>query len=258
MIRNGLVYVIDWMAMDCVVVGSAGDGHSGLELIEETDPDIVITDIRMPGLDGLSMLEAARSDQYDFSAIIISSYSDFEYAQKAIRTGVLDYMLKPIDEDELVAKINEAKRRLRKKRILHLVDDAFLAENSELFERASSAQDQDPYTSAIISMIKDHYHEKLTLTQIATELNVSPSFVSRYIKEKSQFNFTDLLNRYRLQKALTLMLADKHLISEVAERCGFSDYRHFNTVFRKYLGISPSKWLKDKGLKEAKPKSDEE
>ncbi|MGI6010290.1 MAG: response regulator [Ruminococcus sp.] len=94
-------YLINWEKLNLTVAGVAYNGIDALKLIEETRPDIVITDIKMPGCDGLELIERVQARKYDVHFIIISGYEDFEYARKAIRYGVRDYLSKPIQEDEL-------------------------------------------------------------------------------------------------------------------------------------------------------------
>ena len=100
LIRRGLQYKLDWTEVNCVVAGEAATGQEGLSQIRALRPDIVITDIRMPDMDGLEMLREGRT-VCPFHAIIISGYSEFDYAQQAIRLGVAEYLLKPVDVNEL-------------------------------------------------------------------------------------------------------------------------------------------------------------
>ena len=95
MIRKGLVHTINWAGMGCLVVGSAADGRSGLSSILQKRPDVVITDIRMPEMDGLEMLERALA-VYSFRIILLTSYADFDYARRAISLRACDYLLKPL------------------------------------------------------------------------------------------------------------------------------------------------------------------
>jgi len=97
LIRN----LIDWESLGAEVIGIANDGLSAYDMIFEKKPDIVITDIRMPGCDGLEMIRRVREKEINTDFIIISGYQQFDYAQKAIRYGVEDYILKPINEREL-------------------------------------------------------------------------------------------------------------------------------------------------------------
>lgn len=94
-------YLVDWEKLGLTVAGVAYNGIDALQMIETNRPDIVITDIKMPGCDGLELIERVQARKIDVHFIIISGYQDFEYARKAIRYGVRDYLSKPIQEDEL-------------------------------------------------------------------------------------------------------------------------------------------------------------
>ena len=91
MIRKGLVYTTDWLSMGCVVVAEASDGKDGYEKILECRPDVVITDICMPFMDGIEMIKKA-SKQVKFKSILLTSYADFEYARRAIEARVCEYI----------------------------------------------------------------------------------------------------------------------------------------------------------------------
>lgn len=95
-IRKGLIFMMDWLKVNCVVAGEAADGEEGLKKIKEIRPDIVITDIKMPFKNGIQMLEESIT-LYGYEAIIISGYSEFEDVKKAITLNVTEYLLKPID-----------------------------------------------------------------------------------------------------------------------------------------------------------------
>lgn len=98
-------YLIDWEGLGVELLGVAYDGISAFKLVQETHPDILLTDIRMPGATGLELIESAKKLNPDLKCIIISGYKDFEYAQQGLRFGVTDYLLKPINQDELIHSI---------------------------------------------------------------------------------------------------------------------------------------------------------
>ncbi|RCW42238.1 response regulator transcription factor [Paenibacillus prosopidis] len=101
-VRQGLSLTIDWMAEGIELIGEAEDGEEALQRIQTDSPDIIITDIKMPRMDGLDLIEALRHQQKKAYVIIISGYNDFEYAQKALKYGAYDYVLKPIEETVLL------------------------------------------------------------------------------------------------------------------------------------------------------------
>lgn len=100
-VRQGLHYIIDWQALGFTICGEAAAGDEALEKILSLQPDLVLMDIRMPGLSGIQVVEQSRSRQFHGKFIILSGVSDFQYAQTAIRCGVEYYLTKPIDEEEL-------------------------------------------------------------------------------------------------------------------------------------------------------------
>lgn len=110
-----IIKLIDWDAIGMCVVGTAQNGVEALELIEKENPEIVITDIRMPGYDGLEMIEKAQKMNNDLEFIIISGYGEFEYAKKAIDFGVKDYLLKPINKEELLKALLKVGKYVKKK-----------------------------------------------------------------------------------------------------------------------------------------------
>ena len=94
-IRKGLKNIIDWKSLGCEVCGEAGDGMEGIRMIRELRPHILITDINMPEVDGLSMIKETKQLLPGSKIIILTGYRDFEYIQEAIRLGAFDYLLKP-------------------------------------------------------------------------------------------------------------------------------------------------------------------
>ena len=109
-ILKGLQETYDWEKMGFHVVGATRDGSLALDLIEKLQPDVVITDVRMKKMDGLTMIEKAKEKGWKTNFVVISAYRDFEYAQKACENGALSYLVKPIIDEELertMAKIYE-------------------------------------------------------------------------------------------------------------------------------------------------------
>lgn len=116
LIRRAIVETLDWSLMGCEVVASAEDGVAGAAAIEEHDPDLIITDIRMPGMDGLQLAEFAIARRSDCKVIVITGYQDFNYAKQCVHLGVFDYIVKPIDNEELASTVIKAVTELNRER----------------------------------------------------------------------------------------------------------------------------------------------
>lgn len=240
-IRKGIAYTMDWVSMGCTIIGEAADGREGIEKIAELKPDIVLADIMMPGVDGLEMLKQSMAGQ-EFKAIIMTSYADFEYAKKAIELGVSAYLMKPIDEEELrtnVAKIIEEIEK--EKKVEKLMEKTKSGEEPEVIYVKQDA-DND-YVQQILDATKERYGEKISMEGFAEEFGVSSSYLSRKFKEATGFTYLDFLNKYRVQKAIKLLEKGTYKVYEVSDLTGFSDYKHFNAVFKRYTGQAPSDFV---------------
>lgn len=249
-IRKGLVYTTDWLAMDCVVVAEASNGQEGYEKILEFRPDVVIADICMPFMDGIEMIEKA-SSLVHFKSILLTSYAEFDYAKRAITAKVSEYLLKPVDEAALAVILKRLGEELAGERqaeqVMDRLEQAELAGgnlNLEYYMRLDRSENH--YVSRTIERIRERYAEKLSIESISEELEVSASYLSRKFKEVTGQTFLDFLNKYRIQQAVTLLNTGEHRISEISEATGFTDYKHFCSVFKKYTLKSPTKFQKER------------
>ena len=119
-VREGLEFIIDWQDFGFTIVDKAENGRMGLEKINALDPDLVITDVRMPGIDGIEMIRKVRKEGIKTRFIILSGYSDFTYAKDALSLNVLSYLLKPIEEAELIEELLKIKEDLKEKEALEI------------------------------------------------------------------------------------------------------------------------------------------
>lgn len=246
-IRSGLQYTIDWLSMDACVVGSAANGQEGLEMIKQLTPDIVLTDIRMPVLDGLAMIRQAQELGLNFIPILLTSYSDFAYAKQAINLHVFEYILKPLDELKLKEVILKASQTIKQNReVLNLKKLAQKTEtDSDLKSKfVLKTVSSNPAVNKCLQCIEKDYPNHPNIESLAAELKVSPSYLSRQFKKITGTTFLDFLNRYRVQKAVAYLSENKYRVYEVAALCGFSDYKRFYEVFRSYTGINPTDFVK--------------
>jgi two-component system, response regulator YesN len=244
-IRNGLKYTVDWLDADCVVVGEAANGQEGLERIAELEPDIVILDVNMPIKNGISMVEES-INQYVYSSIIISGYDDFKYAQRAIKLGVSEYLLKPVDHAELLEALERAKesvqRRLEHEYIQTKVSSL---ENMEVLDLklVKNSLETSKSVAYMIEYIKQHYAEKISIQDLVYPLDMSVTSLNHKFKEQTGYTFNEFLNRYRVQMAIDLLKQGKGKVTMIALDVGFGNYRYFNQVFKKYTNILPSDFM---------------
>jgi len=242
-----------------VVVAEAADGQDGYEKILEHRPDVVITDICMPFMDGIEMIKKA-SEQVRFKSILLTSYADFEYARRAIEARVCEYLLKPVDEEALAGIMErlgggKVGRRpggttlgeeiVSSRQVEHVMEQAEIEGgnlNLEYYMQLDLSENQ--YVSRAITAIREDFARKLSIESISDDLGVSASYLSRKFKEVTGQTFLDFLNKYRVQQAIVMLGTRQYRISEISEATGFTDYKHFCSVFKKYTSKSPTKFIK--------------
>lgn len=234
MILKGLRYTIDWLSMNASIVAVAENGLEGLSKIKEYTPDLVITDIKMPVMDGLSMIAQAKEQGLSFLPVILTSYSDFEYAKESIRLQVFDFLLKPIDEEKLKDLLIRANQFLEQERSREKERSILksIPEQTEVFFLSKNIE--NPHVKFTLSRIENSYTAFLSIQGIAEELKISTSYLSRVFKQECGCTFLDFLNRYRVRKSIDLLCTGKYRLYEIAPLCGFSDYKRFYQVFREY------------------------
>lgn len=244
LIQRGLLYKVDWLELGCLVVGCASDGNEGLEKIKQFHPDIVVTDVRMPFKDGLEMLSESK-DLYGYEAIILSGYSEFDYAKSAIGIGVHDYLLKPIDMDEFEGTLEQLIVKIKNKAESDALEKSS-ALLTDLLNIQLESQKISNYVLEAIKYIKEHYHHKVVLSEVSDHLDISGVSLNARFKEETEYSFTEFLNRYRIMKAIEMLQNDRLLVYEVAEKIGFSEYKYFSQVFKKHVGMSPKQFVAEK------------
>ncbi|GAB2025251.1 response regulator [Lactovum odontotermitis] len=229
----------DWIVLylekdsELQLIASADNGETGRELIERLQPDILVSDIHMPKLTAFELLR--EFPQKSFATVIISGYNDFENAQKAINQDVCAFVEKPIDSLALDEAINKAKERVAK---IQLLEKSKRYEKTENIKFELGELNADIHAE-LMKYIRENYQKKIYFPKLAHELGYGESTLYRIIKEAGEVSFTELLNRYRIQKSIEIQFSQKHTLEELAERVGFSDAKYFVRVFKKVTGSTP-------------------
>lgn len=247
-IVEGLSRVIHWEEYGCKLVGTASDGRQGLQVIKEQEPDMIISDISMPGMDGLKMIAALRVEYPDMMIAILTGYRDFDYAQTAIKLGVCRFLLKPSnlsELDEAVQYMVESvkKKTLREQTVRLTMKD--LKESAETEEEVSGCAGSFLVKKAL-EYLDEHYAEKITLGELADKMYVSQWHLSKLLNGHTKKSFSELLNEVRIREAKRLLSDYTLRIGDVAEMVGFLDIAHFSRVFKKYVGMPANEYRNKK------------
>ncbi len=270
-VRIAIEKKINWTELGFNVVGTAGNGFDALDMALERRPDVVMTDINMPFMNGLEFSKQLKAELPTTKFVILSGYDEFEYAKEAIELSVEEYILKPVDSDELYQLFSRLKERLDdeldKRRNLETLEkyyqesfpyfkeqlldatiaagyDNIAADFCMLKDMSSNAHD---LVEKAKDYIKEHYNESdLSVDRISSVLNVSPNYFSTLFRKKTGHTFVTYLTNLRMEKAKWLLDNTDEKAYIIAGMIGIDEPNYFSYVFKKAYGISPSKYRQKK------------
>ncbi len=240
-VREGLKLVVPWEEYGFIIAEAACDGEEALQKYKRQSFDLIVVDMRLPKANGLELISSIRKMDSRVHFLVLSGYADFEYAKRSIDCRVDGYILKPVDEEELIEyliKIGEALKKERQREWLDGEQDFAV-----ILEEGSN----EILIKKMLAFIEENYSDKLTLEMCAGKFNYGSGYLGRLFKKHMGESFNTYLDRVRIQKAKDLLLRGMK-VYQVAELTGYSNVDYFNLKFRKYLGISPSQFRKRKDL----------
>ncbi len=226
---------IDWNSYGFTVSASFQNPCDALRYLMENPVELVVTDIRMPFMDGIAFIKELRGFMPDVPVIILSGFSDFEYAKEAIRYQVSNYLLKPVSTEELALTLIELKEKL-----------------DEKFDKKTSAGNSEGYYSKLVENIKRSVLRNFrtaSLESVALEMKMSTNYVSKIFKKVSGQNFSDYLIEVKMTNARRLIEEGSFRIYEIAYMVGYDNPKNFTRAFRNYWGDSPRE-CRENGFRE--------
>ena len=229
-IRNGVVNLFPWNTLHFEVVGDFDDGIKALEYMQDNPVDVVLTDIKMPNMDGFELAGNIREKFGEkIQIVFLTGYYDYEMMRTAICNHAQDYLLKPVQRKGLT----ECFERIR-------------AKLDEQYGNGSSNEEvPSGYYDAIIHTVKKYIKENTkdcSLEKAASLVGLSPSYLSRVFKEKSGQLFMEYVTKARMEKAAELLKNISYKQYEVAFMVGYDNQQNFSRAFRQYYQMSPSQY----------------
>ncbi|MBO9610869.1 MAG: helix-turn-helix domain-containing protein, partial [Paenibacillaceae bacterium] len=219
--------------------------EDALESLRRLKPDAVITDIRMQVMDGLQFLEQARSVDPDLIAVVLSAYPDFHYAQKALQLHAEDYLVKPVNEDELrrllavLARKCEARRPHHVNRPFPGTPDVVSADGK------TPPVHHDKLLADVERYLQEHFASPVMLQELSSRFGLVPHYLSALFRKRTGETPGEYVTRLRVEEAKRLIDAQPGvLLKQVADAVGFQDPFYFSKVFKKATGQSPSQYMK--------------
>lgn len=237
-VRQGLVMGTDWSDLDCTVVAEAEDGESGLAAARRYNPDLIISDIRMPQMDGIEMLRLLREEGSRARVIFLTAYSDFSYARSAVKLLASDYLLKPFEDGELEAAVTKIREQIYMER-----EEKAKAEEEKLPRLTLNSSGKSKYVAKALAYIAEHYgDEDISVGTVADSLGISQGHLSHSFKKETEYTVMAYIMRYRMNAAIKLLSGSRYKVYEVAEMVGYRDITYFSSTFKKIVGVPPSEY----------------
>lgn len=231
-IRNGISAIINNNFPDVFQTELAKNGKEALEFMQKTTFDLIITDINMPFMNGIDFIKELRQSKQELTVIVISGYDEFEYARQCMKYGVQNYLLKPINDKELVEVIKENLKNSSSETI-ETVDD----EKKLEYVYIEKAKDY----------IEKNYYKDINMAVVSNYVSLNYSYFSSIFNKDTGMNFSDYLNFVRIEKAKVLLKNIDYKIHEISEMVGYKNPKHFTKNFKKFTKLTPveyriSKW----------------
>ncbi|MGO5579972.1 response regulator transcription factor [Streptococcus milleri] len=229
LVRQGISSLVDFKKFDMQVIGEAENGIEAWEKIQAECPDIILTDINMPQMNGIKLAQLAREQYPQLHIIFLTGYDDFDYALSAVKLGADDYLLKPFSREDVEAMLIKVKEKLDKEKKQQQVH--------ELVEKAEF--------SGLEQAIHDRLADtELSLKSLSFQLGFNSSYLSVLIKKELGLPFQDYLIQERMKRAKLLLLTTDLKVYEIAEQVGFEDMNYFSQRFKQIVGVTPRQFKK--------------
>jgi len=234
MILDDIADEVGRSALGFSVVGKTFNGADALRLVRSLRPDVLLTDVKMPVMDGLELAERARAENPDLLIVIISGYDDFAYAQKAIKCGVSDYLQKPLSANALRETLAALRQTIDKRR------------KAALPQISLSVADATFASQKVIEAeryIREHFSEKIDFEQLLSALNYNAAYLGRAFRKRFGSTPQQYQRQLRIDEAMRLIAAYPELdVNTVGKIAGYSDGHYFSRVFKATTGKTPTEY----------------
>ena len=235
-----------------IVTEVAENGRKAADTAILWEADLILMDIEMPGMNGLDAARAVLAQRPSCRVIFVTAYSVFQYAHEAVHLRACDYLLKPVDPDELEASIRRAIRQVEAERRLEALAPVQQEPEPELSapetEEAPHAESENSQTALVMAHVRryleDNYMFDISLDSVGEILHISPAYLSAQFKKYQKMNFLDCLTELRINAAKELLADPFRSSAEVASMVGYEDASYFARAFKKRTGETPTQYRK--------------
>ena len=197
-------------------------------LAEHPQTNAVITDIRMGNMSGLDFCEKIREYNKDILLVVLSGYKEFDYARRALRSNVFDYLSKPLMYEDLTSLFERMRQTLDKTSLAPALSEKPVAFSSMI--------------DKIKTYMEQNYDKEVSLESVSSYVGMNASYLSRFFKQQTGSNFLDYLSSLRMQKATEYLTYPSYRLLDICYLVGYKSPNHFNKIFRQYYSCTPAEY----------------
>ncbi|MDQ0196088.1 response regulator transcription factor [Paenibacillus wynnii] len=242
-ILNNLNRVLPWQDMGMVVAGMARSGMDALRIAEEEHPDLVLCDIRMPVMDGLTFVGKLRELGLNSEVLLITGYQEFDYAREAIRLGVKEYICKPIHYEELGNKLRDIGVQIRSRQYKDkLYNSIPMFQVIPAAESEHNKKTTEQLMNTAVQYITEHLNLDIGIDEVAHKLGISGSYFCLLFKNRFAMTFVEYVTLQRMEAAKFMLVHSDKSITTIGSGVGYHERRYFTKVFQKQNGMSPKEY----------------
>jgi len=253
-VRTVIRELIEWERLGCEPPVEFDNAADAVAYCAAHVPELILLDIRMPGMSGLEFLQCYEKSFSQSRVIVVSGYDEFEYVQRALRAGAHDYILKPIDEDELIPTIKSAldtsKRIREEEKERHELRNRLRRAYTERVNKRTphhSVSCPDPRLQQALEAIQTRFQEPLSAELLADEVGMSRAYFSELFSQELGITFGEQLTRTRIEVAKQLLDDTWMRVYEVSQAVGYPNPNYFARLFRERVGVLPSSYRSRSG-----------
>ena len=233
---ESVVSSVNWTDNGFEVVGYNTDPSYAKGEILSLKPDLIISDLKMPRLDGIELIKALKEAGADFEVIMLSAFAEFEASRHFFLLGGMDYLLKPLDLSEATIVLEQVARKIAAK-------TSGEKPRTELISTGVRSFDE------LVSYVAENFAKKISLESLSRQFGLSPTYICSLFSKHYSCTMTIFLTNIRMREAVKMLTETKYPLKEVAMLSGYTDYYYFCRVFKLFYGIAPTLYLKQRELR---------
>ncbi|MGN1415314.1 MAG: response regulator [Oscillospiraceae bacterium] len=232
-----------WSECGFRIAAEVSNGKDALEVLGRESFDLVVTDIRMPFVDGIELLREIKKRGIDVCVIFVSSYDEFEYARQGLVLGAFDYILKPVNDKKLSEVLERTKQCIAEKAAVPGISRSV----SEALHHIGKTEDENSFIRQISEYFSENTSNIITMDEAAEHFNFNKDYFGKLFKQNMGVTFSYFSSVVKVEYAKELLATGNYKTYQISEKLGYSSPDYFTRIFKEITGRTPSQYKSGSG-----------